>query len=141
MRLAQAMLYRVSPGYFRTASTTLLSGRTFTWRDDQNAPSVAVVNREFARKVFGSVKNAMYSYYKLPAGTKVQVVGIVENGKYASLTEESQAAAFSSILQSPASATTLVAHSKSRSQASSGGDESQAAGPGCGASLLHPKLV
>jgi ABC-type antimicrobial peptide transport system permease subunit len=109
--IAQAILYSVSPGYFRAASTALLSGRAFTWRDDQNAQRVAVINREFARKVFGSLKNALYRYYKLPDGTRVQVVGIVENGKYGSLTEDSQPAVFSSILQSPASATSLVARS------------------------------
>ena len=40
--------YEVSPGYFNAASTALLAGRDLTWRDDQNAPAVAVVNREFA---------------------------------------------------------------------------------------------
>ena len=32
----------------------MLAGRAFTWHDDKNAPRVAVVNREFARKIFGS---------------------------------------------------------------------------------------
>ena len=46
---ADPMDYSVSPGYFHAAGTTLLQGREFTWDDKQGAPSVAVVNREFAR--------------------------------------------------------------------------------------------
>jgi hypothetical protein len=48
---AQAFLYKVSPEYFRAARTALLSGRSFTWNDDKDAPRVAVVNAEFARRI------------------------------------------------------------------------------------------
>jgi predicted permease len=109
---AQAYQYRASPGYFRAAETTLLTGRTFTWHDDKNAPRVAVVNAEFARKLFGSVISAVGGYYKLQEGTRVQVVGIVEDGKYRSLTEEQQPAMFFPFLQMPSSSTTLVVRSK-----------------------------
>jgi predicted permease len=106
-----AIMYSISPGYFRAAGTTLLSGRAFTWHDDKNAPRVAVINREFARKVFGSLTNALDRYYRLPDGTRVQVVGIVENGKYGRITEDSQLAVFFPILQSPSNATSLVVRS------------------------------
>jgi ABC-type antimicrobial peptide transport system permease subunit len=109
---ADAYQYRISPGYFHTASTTLLTGRTLTWHDDSKAPHVAVVNAEFARVVFGSVKSALGGYYKLQDGTRFQVVGIVENGKYQTLTEEQQPAMFFPILQMPSSSTTLVVRSK-----------------------------
>src|SRR5207249_4734570 len=49
---AHAFLFSISPEYFRAEGTALLSGRTFTWHDDKNAPSVAVVNQQFARTVF-----------------------------------------------------------------------------------------
>ena len=55
---ANAFLYNVSPDYFEAAGTALLAGRTFSWHDDKNAPRVAVVNQEFAHKIFGSVTNA-----------------------------------------------------------------------------------
>jgi predicted permease len=108
---AEAYQFRISPGYFHAAGTTLLTGRTLTWHDDKNAPRVAVVNAEFARKVFGSVKNAVGGYYKLAAGARIQVVGIVEDGKYGKLTEEPQPAMFFPILQEPSSETTLVVRS------------------------------
>jgi ABC-type antimicrobial peptide transport system permease subunit len=108
---AEAYQFHISPGYFHAAETTLLTGRMLTWHDDKNAPRVAVVNGEFARKVFGSVKNALGGYYKLGDGARIQVVGIVEDGKYGTLTEEPQPAMFFPILQSPTSSTTLVVRS------------------------------
>ncbi len=108
---AEAVLYNVSPEYFDAAQTTLLAGRSFSWHDDKNFPRVAVVNREFARKLFGSVSNALAGYYKMPDGTRLQVVGIVEDGKYGSLAEDPQPAMFLPVLQSPSSQTTLVVRS------------------------------
>ncbi len=110
--VADAIMYSISPEYFHAAGTALLSGRTFTWRDDKNAPRVAVINKEFARKIFGSVTNAMGEYYKMPDGTRVQVAGIVEDGKYtANLAEDPQPAMFLPILQSPSSGAWLVVRS------------------------------
>ena len=74
---ASAVMSAISPEYFHAAGTALLSGRPFTWHDDKNAPRVAVINKEFARKIFGSVTNAIGRHYKMADGTRVQVVGIV----------------------------------------------------------------
>jgi predicted permease len=109
--LAVSATFRISPEYFRAAGTALLFGRAITWHDDKNAPRVAVINREFARKIFGSITNAIGRYYKLPDGARVRVVGIVENGKYGDIGEHSQPAAFFPILQSQSSATSLVVRS------------------------------
>ena len=108
---ADAFMFSISPEYFEAAGTALLSGRAFAWHDDKNAPPVAVVNQEFASKVFGSAKRAMGRYFKKRDGTRVQVVGIVGNGKYSSLTEDPQPSMFVPILQSPSSQTYLVVRS------------------------------
>ena len=108
---AAAMLYHISPEYFTAARTSLLAGRMLTWQDGKDSPRVAVVNREFASKVLGSGTNAVGRYYKIPDGTRIQVVGIVEDGKYASLTEEPQPAMFLPITQSPASSTVVIVRS------------------------------
>jgi predicted permease len=108
---ASAYLYHVSPEYLHAEGTTLLSGRAFTWHDDKDSPRVAVVNAEFARKIFGSVQNAIGGYYKLQDGTRVQVVGISENGKYGKLTEEPKPAMFLSILQWPSNSAWMVVRS------------------------------
>jgi predicted permease len=103
--------YSISPEYFRAAGTSLLAGRSFSWHDDKNAPRVAVINQEFARKIFGSAPNAMGRYYKMQDGTRVEVVGIVENGKYSGITENPLPAMFFPMLQAPSSGTTLVVRS------------------------------
>jgi len=108
---ASAVRFSISPRYFEAARTTLLAGRDVTWHDDKNAPRVAVVNREFAIKVFGASTDAMGRYFKSQDGTRIQIVGIVEDGKYTSLTENPQAAIFLPILQLPSSQTSLVVRS------------------------------
>jgi predicted permease len=108
---ANAFLYNISPDYFHAAGTALLAGRPFSWHDDKSAPRVAVINQQFARKIFGSVTNAIGRNYKMPDGTGVQVVGIVEDGKYLSLAEEPQPAMFLPFLQAPSSVTRLVVRS------------------------------
>ena len=114
--IGEAVTYDVSPSYFQAADTTLLAGRAFTWRDDKDAPKVAVVNREFARQVFGSVAQAVGSYFKIEAGHRIQVTGVVEDGKYKTLTEDPRPAFFLPVLQSPASATWLVVRSSGDAQ-------------------------
>jgi predicted permease len=109
--VAGPSMYNISPDYFRASGTSLLAGRAFTWHDDPNAPRVAVVNREFASKVLGSIPDAVGRYFKLRDGTRVRVVGLVENGKYVNLTEDQQPAMFFPLLQSPASWIWLVVRS------------------------------
>ena len=104
--------YSISPDYFRAAGTALLLGRTVSWQDDKDAPRVAVVNREFARKIFGSASSAVGAHFKLADGTRIQVVGIAEDGKYLSLTENPQPAMFLPFLQQPSNWTTLVVRSE-----------------------------
>jgi predicted permease len=109
---ADAQQFDVSPDYFKAAGTALLAGRTLTLHDDSKAPMVGVVNREFARVLFGSVDKAVGSYYKIWGGTRVKVVGVVEDGKYESLTERPQTAMFYSFLQQPSSNLWLVVRSQ-----------------------------
>jgi predicted permease len=113
---ADAMNFAVSQGYFAAAGTTMLAGRDLSWHDEKKAPVVAVVNREFARKVFGSVDKAVGGYFKFWGGDRAQVVGVVENGKYRTLTEDQQPAMFFSFLQHPSSGTWLVVRSRRDSQ-------------------------
>ena len=95
-------MFNISPEYLDAAGTPLLSGRTFTWHDDENAPAVAIINQAFAREIFGSMAGAMGSYYKLQDGRRIQVVGIVEDGKYFNLNEDHETAMFLPIRQSSA---------------------------------------
>lgn len=108
--IATVYKFSVSPGYFRAAGTSLLAGRPFSWHDDEKSPHVALANREFASKIFGST-NALGRYFKMRDGTRIQVVGMAEDGKYHSLTEDPEATIFVPIQQSPANETCLVIRS------------------------------
>lgn len=115
---ADTLQYCVSPGYFAAAGTTLLTGRDFTWHDDKETTLVAIVNQTFARKVFGSAAKAIGGYFRQDAKTRYQVVGVVEDGKYMTLTEDPRAAFFQPIAQAPTRITSvwLVARSSAQPQ-------------------------
>ncbi len=100
---AQTVEFAISPEYFGAAGTTLLTGRPFTLHDDKSAPAVAIVNREFARQVFGSTEKALGSHYKIGDGTRLEVVAVAEDGKYRNLTEDPEPATYRPILQAPSS--------------------------------------
>ena len=107
--VALPIMYEISPEYFQAARTSLLSGRNFTWHDDKDAPRVAVVNRQFAGQILGSLSGAIGKHFKMPDGRRIEVVGIVEDGKYtANLAEDPQPAMFLPFLQSPLNETNLV---------------------------------
>lgn len=111
-----AIFFSASPDYFQAAGTALLKGRVFTWHDDQNAPHVAVINQEFARRLFGSAAQAIGGHFRTKEGGRIQVVGVVEDGKYtANVAEAPQIAIFVPILQSPRTDTWLVVRSGSSS--------------------------
>jgi len=83
----------------------LLSGRDVSFADTPATPAVAVVNQTFVRHLFHSddahLNDALGRYFKDSSGQPVQIVGIVSDGKYFSLTEEPQEAAFFPISQLP----------------------------------------
>jgi predicted permease len=109
---ANVRVFKISPEYLHAAGTSLLAGRGLSWQDDGNSPRVAIVNALFARRIFGSVSNALGKYYKTEEGARVQVVGIAEDGKYSQLTEDPRPAMFLPFLQSPTGMTTLVVRSE-----------------------------
>lgn len=109
---ANVQVFQISPDYFRAAETTVLAGRSLSWRDDKSSPRVAVVNAFLARRLFGSVTNAVGRYFKIEDGTHVQVAGVVEDGKYGQLTEDQRPAVFLPFLQSTPNQICLVVRSE-----------------------------
>lgn len=105
-----AEYFQVSPGYFHTAGTRLLRGREFTNHDDAKAPDVAIVNERLAELLFGTVDAVGKSYPTDPKHS-VQVVGVVEDGKYEAMTEDPRAVIFWPYAQSKGSNTVLLVRS------------------------------
>ena len=88
-----APTYLITPGYWKTAQTALVSGRDFTWDDKDGSPRVAIVNQTFARRLFGD-SPPIGRRFALWATAKYEVVGVVEDGKYGSVGEDAQPAMF-----------------------------------------------
>jgi ABC-type antimicrobial peptide transport system permease subunit len=102
-----AHCFNVSPGYLAAAGTPLLAGRDVSFADTAQTPAVAVVNRTFARLLFHS-DAAVGRYFKTRDGLPIQIVGIVVDGKYLTITEDPQAAAFFPIMRNTGTATTVI---------------------------------
>ena len=109
---ADPMNYNISPGYLAAAQTRLIAGRDLSFDDKKDAPIATLVNRTFAVKVFGSVEKAIGGHFKFWGGNRAQVVGVVEDGKYRTLTEDQQPAMFYSFQQHQDSGTWLVVRSE-----------------------------
>jgi predicted permease len=105
-----ANYYEVSSTYFTAVGTRLLYGRAFTAHDDNQSPKVAIVNQTFARSLFGT-ENAVGKRYPTSSGHETEVVGVVEDGKYTTLTEDPTPALFLPIAQSPDNDTVLIVRS------------------------------
>jgi predicted permease len=100
--------YQVSPGFFATLGTRLLAGRDFSWHDDAKSPLVAIVNLAFGKRVLRT-ENPVGGHFRHGAvnGTLVEVIGVVEDGKYGSLTESQEPVVFWPILQRYNTTTTI----------------------------------
>jgi predicted permease len=98
----------VSDGYFEAMGIPLLAGRGFTPADRAGAPQVVVVNETFARRFWpgGGALGARIGLLG-PEGPRAEVVGIVPDGKYRSLTEDPTPYFYYPWAQLPASAMVL----------------------------------
>jgi predicted permease len=78
----------VSDGFFGTLGMRI-TGRDFTLTDTEKAPNVVIVNETLARKYWPGA-NAIGQRLTLPlkqTGPSYEVIGVVADGKYVSLTE------------------------------------------------------
>lgn len=106
----RASYYNVSHGFFRTIGTALLSGREFTTGDRRGSPEVAIVNQTFARMVL-KPGPPVGQRFRRWGNEAVEVVGVVEDGKYMTLTEDARPALFLCALQSYSPTLVLLARS------------------------------
>jgi len=106
-----AYIYNASPGYLTAAGTPLLAGRDVSFTDTAKTPPVAVVNQEFARRLFHS-EQTVGRYFKDRDGVSIQIVGIVADGKYFITSEDPEAAVFFPISQKATTSTALVVRTR-----------------------------
>src|SRR6266850_1486500 len=103
--------YDISPGYLTAAGTSLLAGRDVSFADTAKSPPVAIVNQEFARRLFHS-EHAIGRYFKDRDGVSIQIGGIVADGKQFTLAEDPEAAAFFPISQKASTSTAIVVRTR-----------------------------
>jgi putative ABC transport system permease protein len=94
----------VSPGYFSTLGIPLVAGRDFTEQDNASRAKVVIVNQTFARYFFGSanpVGKHMSTNNDPGAPLDMEIVGVVEDAKYVSLTEKPRRHFYMPLAQEP----------------------------------------
>lgn len=93
---AGSMVNAVSPGFFKTMGMPIIAGREFDHRDGQGfaqgwAYKVAVVNETFAKNYFGGANpvGRRLGFGTDPGTeTRMEIVGLVRNAKYAGIRED-----------------------------------------------------
>jgi len=105
----EACYYMVGPGYFHAMQTRLVAGRAFDQHDQKDSRPVAIVNQAFAARLFPN-ENALGKRFRT-GGDWTEIVGIVENGKYESLSDGLKLALFWPASQHFNATTTVVARS------------------------------
>jgi ABC-type antimicrobial peptide transport system permease subunit len=103
--------YDVSPGYLAACATPLLAGRDVSYSDTATTPAVALVNQEFARRLFHN-ENAVGRFFKSSSGASIQIVGVVADGKQFLVSETPRAAAYFPVSQRGTAKTSLVVRTR-----------------------------
>ena len=106
----RAMTNRGTPGYLPAMGTRLIKGRDFTDQDDERSVKVAIVNDTFAKKFWPTADPIGKRFSRRgPEEPKMEVVGVMEDGKYAGLNEDPQPYFLTPILQSYTGNTMMIA--------------------------------
>ncbi len=106
--LPPTTIYQSGPGFMRAAGTRLLAGRDFDERDRDGALKVVIINETLAKKYFASVDPLGKRIGLGRGGDWLQIVGVVEPGRYETVGEDPRAAIWVPIEQNYNSAATLV---------------------------------
>lgn len=109
-QISSAHYFAISPGFLNAAHTRLIAGRDVTWNDGPKTPQVALVNQTLVRRVFGA-ESPIGKYLRTSGKSRYLIVGVVGDGKYDSLTEDSTGALFYPLSQYNNTDTTLIVRS------------------------------
>jgi putative ABC transport system permease protein len=115
--IPQAMTSNASPGFVPALGAELLEGRDFTEQDGDTRPRAAVVNETFARR-FWPGQSAVGKRFSTESGSGpwLEVVGVIRDGKYFSLSEDPTPFVFRNLRPENGSYLTLVVRTASDPQ-------------------------
>jgi predicted permease len=98
----------VSPTFFETMEMSLIAGRGFTPRDNQDAPRVAVINEAAARKYFPNESPIGRRFGSTLEGSgRQEIVGILRDAKYNSVRDAAVPTMYAPYLQRPQGSATF----------------------------------
>jgi predicted permease len=107
-----ASFYNVSPNYFATLQIRLREGRDFNEFDTRSAPPVAIINRTIADRLFNG--DAIGKQLRSGrGGAPTQIIGVVEDGKYTTLSESRRGAIFWPLSQKYSTSSMLIVRAAS----------------------------
>jgi predicted permease len=104
----------ISPNYFKTLGTRLLSGREFTAQDKTDSPRVVIVNEALARRYWPG-QEAVGK--RIQRGQFAEVIGVVRDSRERGLTVSPRPTIYLPLLQNYASELTLQARTATDAQA------------------------
>jgi predicted permease len=100
-----ASIVKVNAEYFDSVGTHVVMGRGISDKDTSTAPSVAVVNQEFVKKLFNGENPIGRHFGTGPESSgDYEIVGIVEDTTYTSVRWKEHRMYFLPMMQRPASA-------------------------------------
>ena len=106
-----SMTSSATPGFLQAMGVRVLEGRDFAETDDETRPRVALVNETFARR-FWPGQSAVGKRFSFDGeGTEqqwVEIIGVIQNGKYFSLGEDPTLMVYTNLRQTSGSFLTLV---------------------------------
>jgi predicted permease len=88
----------VGPRFFETMQIPFLAGRDFTRNDNRDAPKIGIINEATARKYFPGV-NPIGRRIDLESDRDIEIAGLVEDAKYASVRDEAPPTVYLPFLQ------------------------------------------
>ncbi|HVS16433.1 MAG TPA: ADOP family duplicated permease [Thermoanaerobaculia bacterium] len=102
----------VTPGWLEIAGTSLLEGRGIEARDDADAPTVAVINRTLAERLWpgGDWIGRRVRFGRDPERATAEVVGVMRDGRYEHPSERPRPAALVSFAQTPRTSGVILLH-------------------------------
>jgi predicted permease len=112
-----AMTSSASPGFLAALGADLLEGRDFVERDAESKQREAVINESFARRFWpGQSAVGKRFSFESAAGPWFDVVGVMRDGKYFSLSEDPTPFVYSNLRSDDGSYLTLVVRTASEPQ-------------------------
>ncbi len=103
----------VSPGYFRTLAITLIRGRDFSDRDNNDAPKAAIINNDLARIYFPNEDPIGKRITFDDGGSWISIVGIIADVKQLGLDSSAHPEVYFPYLQVAAPSMSLVVRTSS----------------------------